>query len=79
MGGRFFVKAASVNEVRRALGRAPGGVRVIGRFDRETIEVRHTMDQHSLARTWPILRSRLGKAGLAIVERPGPEPDPGDP
>jgi hypothetical protein len=70
MGGRFFVRAGSVNEVRRALGRAPGGVRVVGRFDRETIEVRHTMDERSLARYWPILKSRLGKAGLSVVERP---------
>lgn len=79
MGGRFFVRAASVNEVRRALGRAPGGVRVIGRFDRETIEVRHTMDDHSLARLGPILRSRLGKAGLQIVDRPGGPPAAGEP
>jgi hypothetical protein len=68
----FFVKAASVNEVRRALGRAPGGVRVVGRFDRETIECRHTMDEHSLQRHWPIVLSRLGKAGLRVVDRPGP-------
>lgn len=46
MGARFFVRAGSVNEVRRALGRSPGGVRVVGRFDRETIEVRHTMTGH---------------------------------
>ena len=68
----FFVKAASVNEVRRALGRAPGGVRVVGRFDRETIECRHTMDEHSLQRHWPIVLSRLGKAGLRVVDRPAP-------
>jgi hypothetical protein len=68
MGGRFLVRAKSVNEVRRALGRAPGGVRVVGRFDGQTIEVRHTMDEHSLAKNWPIIRSRLGKAGLSVVE-----------
>ena len=68
---RFFVKAASVNAVRRALDRAPGGARVIGRFDRETIECGHTMAARSLARHWPILLSRLEKAGLVVVDRPG--------
>jgi hypothetical protein len=68
---RFYVKAQSVNAVRRALGRAPGGVRVVGRHDRETIECRHTMEPQSLARIWPILVSRLAKAGLTIVDRPG--------
>lgn len=68
---RFYVRAPSVNAVRRALGRAPGGVRVSGRFDRETIEVTHTMNDHSLARHWPVILSRLGLAGLAVVPRPG--------
>jgi hypothetical protein len=68
---RFYVRAGSVNAVRRALGRAPGGVRVVGRYDRETIECDHTMEAHSLGRVWPILVSRLGKSGLAIVPRPG--------
>ena len=45
---RFFVKAGSVNAVRKALARAPGGARVVGRYDRETIECAHTMDAHSL-------------------------------
>ena len=67
---RFFVKAASVNAVRRALDRAPGGARVIGRFDRETIECGHTMEAHSLSRHWPVLISRLDKAGLVVVDRP---------
>jgi hypothetical protein len=67
---RFFVRAESVNAVRRALGRAPGGVRVVGRFDRETIECRHTMDAHSLSRHWPVILSRLHAAGLEVVERP---------
>jgi hypothetical protein len=64
---RFLVRAPSVNAVRRALGRAPGGVEVVGRFDRETIECKHTMDEHSLDRHWPIIVSRLGKAGLRIA------------
>jgi hypothetical protein len=68
---RFYVKAGSVNAVRKALARAPGGARVVGRFDRETIECSHTMDAHSLARHWPVLVSRLSKAGLVVVERPG--------
>jgi hypothetical protein len=68
---RFFVRASSVNAVRRALDRAPGGARVIGRYDRETIECSHTMAAHSLSRHWPILLSRLDKAGLAVVDRPG--------
>ncbi len=68
---RFFVKAKSVNEVRRALGRAPGGVRVVGRADRETIECEHTMEEHSLARHWPVVVSRLAKAGLKVVETDG--------
>jgi hypothetical protein len=67
---RFYVKAKSVNAVRRALGRAPGGVRVIGRFDRETIECRHTMQPHSLARHWPVVLSRLAQAGLVVVAKP---------
>ena len=71
MAERFYVRAKSVNAVRRALLRAPGGVRVIGRFDRETIECRHTMAEQSLARHWPIVVSRLDKAGLAVVGRPG--------
>lgn len=66
--GRFLVRAGSVNAVRRALGRAPGGVRVVGRFDRETIECSHTMDAHSLARHWPVIVSRLAKAGLSVVK-----------
>jgi hypothetical protein len=68
---RFFVRAKSVNAVRRALGRAPGGARVVGRYDRDTIECRHTMQAHSLGRHWPIVVSRLSKAGLAVVPRPG--------
>jgi hypothetical protein len=69
--GRFYVQAPSVNAVRRALDRAPGGARVVGRFDRETIECSHTMDAHSLTRHWPVILSRLHKAGLAVVHRPG--------
>ena len=69
--GRFYVKAASVNSVRRALDRAPGGVKVLGRFDRETILCSHTMEAHSLARNWPIVLSRLSKVGLTVVDRPG--------
>jgi hypothetical protein len=71
---RFYVRAPSVNAVRRALGRAPGGVRVIGRFDRETIECAHTMEEHSLARHWPIVVGRLTGAGLAVVEKPAVGP-----
>jgi hypothetical protein len=67
---RFYVRAGSVNAVRRALGRAPGGVRVIGRFDRDTIECGHTMEPHSLARHWPVVLSRLAHAGLAVVAKP---------
>lgn len=68
---RFLVKAPSVNAVRKALGRAPGGARVVGRFDRETIECVHTMDESSLPKHWPVIVSRLGKEGLAVVKRPG--------
>ena len=68
--GRFYVRAGSVNAVRRALGRAPGGVRVVGRFDRDTIECTHTMDEHSVSRHWPVVVSRLAKAGLSVVGRP---------
>lgn len=75
---RFYVKAGSVNEVRRALHRAPGGVRVIGRFDRDTVECRHTMASATMTRTWPILQSRLQKAGLTVVARPG-YPSSGEP
>lgn len=67
---RFFVQAASVNAVRRALFRAPGGAQVVGRYDRDTIECLHTMDAHSLRRHWPVIVSRLEKAELEIVSRP---------
>jgi len=67
----FYVRAPSVSAVRRALHRAPGGVRVVGRHDRDTIVCTHTMDGHSMARHWPVIVSRLAKAGLAIVARPG--------
>jgi len=73
----FYVRAPSVNAVRRALFRAPGGARVVGRHDRETILCTHTMDEHSLARLWPIILSRLAKAGLAIVPPPVKR-EPGD-
>jgi hypothetical protein len=66
----FLVRAPSVNAVRRALHRAPGGVRVVGRQDRQTILCTHTMDEHSLGRHWPVILSRLAKAGLAIVAPP---------
>jgi hypothetical protein len=68
--GRFCVRAPSVNAVRRALYRAPGGVQVVGRQDRDTILCTHTMDEHSLARHWPVIPSRLNKAGLT-VQAPG--------
>jgi hypothetical protein len=74
---RFFVKAGSVNSVRKALARAPGGARVVGRYDRETIECTHTMEEHSLARHWPVLLSRLAKAGLSVVPRPAGSMAPG--
>jgi hypothetical protein len=69
----FYVRAPSTNAVRRALHRAPGGARVVGRHDRVTIQCTHTMDEHSLGRHWPVIVSRLGKAGLAVVPRPGKE------
>jgi hypothetical protein len=31
------------------------------------------MTAHSLARHWPVILSRLGLAGLSVVERPGGE------
>jgi hypothetical protein len=67
---RFYVRAPSISSVRRALYRAPGGAQVIGRFDRTTILCSHTMDEHSFRRHWPVIRSRIEKAGLALVERP---------
>ncbi|MDG3004248.1 hypothetical protein [Paludisphaera mucosa] len=67
---RFYVAAPSVSAVRRALFRAPGGARVVGRHDRETIACSHTMDGHSFGRHWPVLLSRLDKAGLRVVGRP---------
>jgi hypothetical protein len=67
---RFYVRAPSISSVRRALYRAPGGAKVLGRFDRTTILCSHTMDAHSLARHWPVIRSRIENAGLALVDRP---------
>jgi hypothetical protein len=69
-GRSFYVRAPSVNAVRRALHRAPGGVKVVGREDRETVRCTHTMDQHSLSRHWPVIASRIAKAGLTIVVKP---------
>ncbi|MHC5543385.1 hypothetical protein ACYOEI_34615 [Singulisphaera rosea] len=69
--GRFYVRAPSVNAVRKALGRAPGGVRVVGRYDREKIECSHTMDSHSYERHWPVIMSRLSKAGLKAIDPGG--------
>ena len=68
---RFYVRAPSVSAVRRALHRAPGGAKVVGRYDRETIECSHTMDEHSYGRHWPVIVSRLEKQDLHLVERPG--------
>ncbi len=45
---------------------APGGARVVGRFDRDTIECLHTMDPYSYRKLWPIIVSRLEKAGLQL-------------
>jgi hypothetical protein len=73
---KFYVRAESINSVRRALGRPPGGVRVLGRFDRETIECDHTMDAHSYGRHWPVIVSRLAKARLRVVARPGRSEQP---
>jgi hypothetical protein len=70
-GFRFYVRAPSVSAVRRALRRAHGGAKVIGRYDRETIECAHTMDDRSFARHWPIIVSRLEYLGLRVVGRPG--------
>jgi hypothetical protein len=72
----FYVRAPSVSAVRRALERAPGGARVVGRHDRETILCNHTMDGHSLARHWKVIVSRLAKAGLVVVARPPREVGP---
>ncbi|MFI5458168.1 MAG: hypothetical protein ACHRXM_22260 [Isosphaerales bacterium] len=77
LDSRFYVLAPSINAVRRPLHRAPGGVRVVGRHDRDTILCTHTMDRQSMARHWPVIVSRLAKAGLAIVPRPGSETRPG--
>lgn len=73
--GRFLVRASSVNEVRRALGRAPGGARVIGRFDRSFIECEHSMNARSMTRHWPVILSRIEGAGLEVVPLPGTFPE----
>jgi len=70
---RFYVRAPSISAVRRALFRAPGGAKVMGRHDRATILCSHTMDEHSLRRHWPVIKSRLEKAGLVLIERPESE------
>ena len=68
-GRQFYVRAPSVNAVRRALHRAPGGVKVVGRHDRDTILCNHTMAEHSLGRHWPVILRRLAKAGLQVELR----------
>ncbi|WP_246196181.1 hypothetical protein [Aquisphaera giovannonii] len=69
---RFYVRAGSINAVRRALHRAPGGAKVVGRYDRETIECQHTMNSLSYGRHWPVIHSRLEKCGLRVVAAPLP-------
>ncbi|ADV62069.1 hypothetical protein Isop_1484 [Isosphaera pallida ATCC 43644] len=69
---RFLVRAESVNAVKRALRNVPGGVEVIGRYDRDTIECAHTMAGPSFIRNWPIVRGRLARAGLGVVGEVGP-------
>lgn len=76
---RFFVRAASINQVRKALDRAPGGAQVIGRFDRQTIECGHTMSTQSLGRHWPVLLSRFEKTGITVVDRPATQNAADDP
>jgi hypothetical protein len=71
---RFFVQAPSTSAVRRALYRAPGGASVVGRYDPETIQCAHTMDERSFARHWPVIVSRLGKKGLRVVPPPASSP-----
>ena len=68
----FHVRAPSVNAVRNALRRAPGGARVAGRHDRETIACTHTMNEHSFGRHWPVIRARLEAAGLEVIPGAGP-------
>lgn len=72
-GGTFLVIAPSVSAVRRALFRAPGGARVLGRHDRQTIACRHTMTTHSYHRHWPVILSRLESAGLQVLESGEPD------
>src|SRR5262249_37645446 len=67
---RVYVLAPSVSAGRRALHREHGGARVIGRHDRTTIVCRHTMDEHSRERHWPVIVSRLTKAGLTVLAGP---------
>ena len=74
---RFFVKAGSVNQVRKALDRAPGGAQVIGRYDRQIIECGHTMSAQSWTKHWPVLLSRFEKAGIVVVDPPSIQNDPG--
>ena len=76
--GRFLVRAKSVNAVRKALGASPGrGVRVIGRFDRETIECVHTMEAHSLSTTLAGRRSAgSARRGSRWFSRPSSERGP---
>ena len=70
---RFYVRAPERQPAcKPELFSAPGGVKVMGRHDRTTILCSHTMDRHSFNRHWPVIKSRLEKAGLAVVERPEP-------
>ena len=58
----FYVRASSVSAVRRALGRAPGGARVVGRHDRETILCTHPLEGHSLTRHWKVIVQPAGES-----------------
>ncbi len=69
--GPHFLRSRTQHK-RGPAGLAPrsGRSAVVGRHDRATIQCTHTMDEHSLGRHWPVIVSRLGKAGLAVVPRP---------
>ena len=67
-------RPGSVNAVRKALGRAPGGVRVVGRFDRETIECRPHDGRRTASRgSGRSSSAGFEKAGLAVVDAAGPD------
>ena len=71
---RFFVKAGSVNAVRRALYRSSGRGPRGGTLRSGDNRVLAHNGWQSMIKNWPIIESRLEKAGLEVSPAPAAMP-----